>query len=252
MKKQIYTLIIISLILSMSLISATEDTIILVGDNELSIFQKIINWFKGLGGKIEDKSNNRTRPIEDEIELEDSSPSKKEVILSEIKSIFVSEPERKEECRNTFERLNEIREDYGREKLNWDDRAYTLAVERSKDMYERDYFDHVTPEGTCADTMKKNYGFSNYEWLAENAGGMSYYGKGDVAGDCDEALDGWLNSRGHRYNLLYYGHDLGAIGCYHELCIFFGVNNDGFGEGCYTAEEGESFWEFEPQLSDEV
>ena len=123
-----------------------------------------------------------------------------------VVEVFKSEPERKEECMNTFNQLNEIRERYDKSPISWDDNTYKLAVERSKDMYEKNYFDHVTPEGKCVDTMKQDYGFKSYEYLAENAGGMSYYSKGIVAGDCDEALNGWLESRGHRYNLLYEGH----------------------------------------------
>ena len=109
-------------------------------------------------------------------------------------------------------------------------------------MQVNDYMDHTSPSGQCPDNMKQNYGFSSNEYLAENAGGMSYYSKGNVAGDCDEALDGWLDSRGHRYNLLYDSHYAGAIGCYYEICVFLGVNHDRFGEGCYTASEGEAFW----------
>lgn len=160
--------------------------------------------------------------------------------------IFKSESERKEECMVAFNRLNEIRGNYGKSTINWDDRAYTLAVARSKDMYERNYFDHVTPEGTCVKDMKSNYGFSNSEYLAENAGGMSYYRKGNVAGDCYEALEGWTTSRGHRYNLLYDMHNSGAIGCYYEICIFLGVHTDPYGLGageCTTGDEGLAYWE---------
>ena len=122
-----------------------------------------------------------------------------------------------------------------------------LAVDRSKDMYERNYFDHVTPEGTCAESMKLDYGFSNDEIIPENVGGMSYYSKGVVAGDCDEALEGWLDSRGHRYNLFYDLHESGAIGCYNEICVFFGVHNNFYGLGgggmCYSASEGQAYWD---------
>jgi uncharacterized protein YkwD len=151
-------------------------------------------------------------------------------------------PERKEECMKTFDYLNELRRSERINSLEWDERAYNLAVARSKDMYERNYFDHVTPEGECAETMKTGYGFKNYEYLAENAGGMTYYAGGSVVGNCDEALDGWLNSRGHRYNLMYYGHVSGAIGCYNHICIFYGVNHDEFGSTCTTGAEGLAFW----------
>jgi len=163
-----------------------------------------------------------------------------------IEDIFFDAPERKKECMETFERLNEIRKSYGKNTISWDNRAYELAVARSKDMYEKDYMDHTSPTGECPENMKKDYGFNSNEYLAENAGGMSYYSKGSVAGDCDEALDSWLSSRGHRYNLLYGNHKSGAIGCYYELCVFLGVHNDFYGLGgggeCYYASEGEAYW----------
>lgn len=182
-----------------------------------------------------------------------SSIGKNNSLISNVKKIFTPEPERKDECIQTFARLNSIRVEEGKKSISWDDRAYNFAVARSKDMYERSYFDHVTPEGKCADDFKSEYGFGSSEFLAENAGGMSYYNKGNVAGNCDEALDGWLNSRGHRYNLLYTTHNSGAIGCYYEICVFFGVNNDGFGaKPCNTGDEGLSFWQTAPKQPGEV
>jgi len=173
--------------------------------------------------------------------------------ISDIGNAFKSEPERKNECMNTFNTLNQVRSENGKRTIDWDDRAYNLAVARSKDMYDRNYFDHVTPEGKCADDFKRDYGFSSSEFLAENAGGMSYYSKGSVAGDCNEALDGWLDSRGHRYNILYDTHKSGAIGCYYEICVFFGVNRDGFGaKPCNTGDEGMAYWQTAPHQPDEV
>ncbi len=190
---------------------------------------------------------------EDSDDQSNPSISNDNSFLSSVSKFFKSEPERKEECMITFDELNLVRKKYDGPQINWDDRAYNLAISRAKDMYERNYFDHVTPEGKCADDFKKDYGFRNSEFLAENVGGMSYYSKGDVAGDCDEALEGWLNSRGHRYNLLYTTHKSGAIGCYYEICVFFGVNNDGFGaKPCTTGEEGLAFWENIPKQPGEV
>lgn len=159
---------------------------------------------------------------------------------------FYTPPEREEECKETFEKLNEIRINYGKKQISWDNRAYELAVDRSKDMQENNYMDHTSPTGQCPENMKTSYGFKSNEYLAENAGGMSYYSRGNVAGNCDEALDSWLSSRGHRYNLLYDDHNSGAIGCYYEICVFLGVHNDFYGLGgggeCYTAAEGSAYW----------
>jgi uncharacterized protein YkwD len=156
--------------------------------------------------------------------------------------------EREEECKIAFNYLNEIRRRNGRKELEWDDRAYKLAVARSKDMSVRNYFDHVTPEGTCAKDMKSDYGFKSGEILAENCGGMTHYAGGTPIPETsvNEAVDSWMGSRGHRYNLLYEKHTKGAIGCYKSICVFYGVHNDPYGLGagpCTSGDTGLAYWE---------
>ncbi len=165
--------------------------------------------------------------------------------------MFSSKPERKEECQEEFEYLNRLREKHGRNKLSWDDRAYKLAVARSKDMTERNYFDHVTPEGTCVGNFKSAFGFVDYENIPENIGGMTHYDNGNSIENTGvrEAVNGWMESRGHRYNLLYQNHQSGAIGCYKSICAFYGVNteNRGFGSGpCNTGDQGLEYWKTAP------
>ena len=180
------------------------------------------------------------------------NPQKNETSPSLLEEVFYGNPERHEECMQAFNELDGIRQSYEKPYITWDERAYKLAVARSKDMYDREYFDHVTPEGKCVDNFKQDYGFKEYEFVAENAGGMRYYSKGRVAGNCEEALNGWLDSRGHRYNLLYSGHVSGAIGCYYEICVFLGVNYDGFGAMCSSGAEGLAYWQSASQQPGEV
>jgi len=169
--------------------------------------------------------------------------------------IFKVEPERKDECMEAFNYLNGLRSENGRRALKWDDRLYNLAVFRAKDMFDRNYFDHITPEGNCAKDFQSDFGISSNEFLAENAGGMSYYSKGDVAGNCKETVDGWMTSRGHRYNFLYDEHVSGAIGCYNEICLFYGSHSNPYGLGagpCTTGEEGLAYWETAGKQKGEV
>lgn len=169
--------------------------------------------------------------------------------------IISGPPERKEQSQEAFQYVNQLRQSYGRSPLVWDERAYLLAVSRSKDMVERDYFDHVTPEGTCAKDMKAHYGFQSSEFLPENIGGMTHYQNGSpVQGThVKEAVDGWMGSRGHRFNLMYATHTSGAVGCYQSICAFYGINADRFGDGpCTTGEQGLEFWRLAPQQSGEI
>jgi len=126
----------------------------------------------------------------------------------------------------TFAELNDLRAEKGLRRLAWDGRAYEMAVSRSKDMAERNYFSHLTPEGECMQTLKSNYRFSSGETVAENIWMIS----GGTANP-DEALTSWIGSPGHNANLFYKDHVKGAIGCYGRYCAFNGVNNDPYGLG---------------------
>ncbi len=162
-----------------------------------------------------------------------------------IQKIITTPPERKDDAKDAFNYLNQFRQDNNREKLIWDDRVYDLAVFRSKDMYERDYFDHVTPEGKCAEDFKSQFGITEYGTFAENIGGMTHYGDGTPVGDTSvkEAVDGWMTSRGHKYALMYPYSDYkkGAIGCYYSICTFLVLTTEPF--QCVHGDEGLAYWE---------
>ena len=116
-------------------------------------------------------------------------------------------------------------------------------------MYDRQYFDHVTPDGECVKDFKANYGLAEYN-IAENAGASLYGQVGDKVDYADyanvkEQIDGWMNSRGHRYNLLYPSHILGVAMCYKGACVFLGANQEYYGLGygpCTTGDEGMAYW----------
>jgi len=70
-----------------------------------------------------------------------------------------------------------------------------------------------------------------------------------------EQVDNWMDSRGHRYNLLYSDHKIGAIGCYYGVCVFLGGHTNPYGLGagpCTTGEEGLEYWENVPIQPGEV
>lgn len=137
--------------------------------------------------------------------------------------------------------LNKLRVEKGRKEIIFDERVYNLAVARAKDMSDNNYLDHTNPTtGACPDNMKSEYGLNSYESVAENAygsPGASYYHVSPIG-----AINSWMTSRGHRFNLLYENHIAGVVGCYKNMCSFLGLNRDGFGAGCYTGEEGTAFW----------
>ncbi|MEA3255602.1 MAG: CAP domain-containing protein [Candidatus Altiarchaeota archaeon] len=165
-------------------------------------------------------------------------------------------PERKKECMEAFKDLNIIRRQYNREPLQWDDRLYALAVFRCRDMYEKKYYDHVTPEGKCVKDFKEGYNLSEYT-IAENIGEMLHSPEGIPKEDTTprEVIDDWMNSRGHKYNMLYPSHVLGAVGCYYATCVFLGANTNPHGLGsspCTPGEDTTAFWRNASKQPDEV
>lgn len=158
------------------------------------------------------------------------------------------------------EYVNQLRKQYGRNELKWNEDLYELAMFRTKDMYDRRYFDHVTPDGKCVNNFKSNYGLGGYT-IAENAGAVVYSMNGDF--DVDYAsyadpigqVDGWMESRGHRYNLLYPDHVIGVVACYKGACVFLGGNTDAWGLGagpCSTGAEGTAYWQSAGKQAGEV
>lgn len=166
-------------------------------------------------------------------------------------------PSSEPESRAALNYVNQSRRQYGKREIAFDPRAFSLAVARAKDMRKDNYYDHMNLKtGDCADTMKAAYGFTPNEFVAENINGYPNFSEELFThlkmSPIKEVVDSWLNSRGHRYNLLYAEHTAGAIGCYKDKCVFLGVNTQRFGQGCHTAEEGKKSWQGKPLQPGEV
>ena len=80
-----------------------------------------------------------------------------------------------------------------------DNTARAVARAHSKDMADRDYFNHVTPEGLLPWDRMASAGMT-YSMAGENI--ASNQGFGNPAGT---AVTGWMNSQGHRANILNQG-----------------------------------------------
>lgn len=144
-----------------------------------------------------------------------------------------------EESRENLAYINKIRSEHGAEPIEFDVRAYKLAHARILDVLEYDYRDHVNPyTGTCPYTMKSEYGFASHEDAAENLAWIEGFGHMGP----NRAVGMWMDSPGHRANLLFPSHTGGATACDGGVCVFIGVNTGMLGNGCFTAAEGEAYW----------
>ncbi|MCY8181990.1 CAP domain-containing protein [Bacillus paralicheniformis] len=92
-----------------------------------------------------------------------------------------------------FDLTNVIRARHGLSQLSWDEGVSKVAYGHSSDMKEHHYFSHVSEtEGTLKDRLEK--GKVNFEQAGENIA-LNYV-------DGPAAVEGWLNSEGHRKALL--------------------------------------------------
>jgi len=95
--------------------------------------------------------------------------------------------------RQVFDLTNVFRMKNGIGLLQWDDQIADTARKHSKDMEERGYFEHTNPDGLSPFDRMKADGIS-YSSAAENIA----YGYSDAF----HVYNGWLNSLGHRRNML--------------------------------------------------
>jgi len=107
-----------------------------------------------------------------------------------------------------FDITNVIRNRFGLDELKWDDQVAQVAYEHSKDMFENDYFSHDSPTfGTLSDRLETN----NVEYLSAAENIASDYIDGPAA------VEGWLNSEGHRKALLEGNYSTLGVGVYEKF-----------------------------------
>lgn len=97
--------------------------------------------------------------------------------------------------------MNRERRARGLETLRFDERLNAAAFDRARDMFEQGYFDHVAPDGTEPFVWARDRNY-RYATIGENLA------EGYV--DARGVVRGWMNSPGHRANLL--GRDYKDVG----------------------------------------
>jgi uncharacterized protein YkwD len=100
-----------------------------------------------------------------------------------------------------FELTNAFRAKNGKSALAWNDALASAARAHSQDMAVNNYFSHTGLDGRSVGTRITN---SGYKWTAY--GENIIYGYGNPFA----AVDGWINSEGHRSNMLGGFKDLGV------------------------------------------
>lgn len=96
-------------------------------------------------------------------------------------------------AREVFDLTNQERRNAGLAPFAWSDALADVAAAHCQDMSERQFFDHVNPDGLSPFDRMAAAGI-HYGWAAENIA-MGYPSPQAV-------VDGWMNSPGHRANIL--------------------------------------------------
>ncbi|WP_078576103.1 CAP domain-containing protein [Salipaludibacillus agaradhaerens] len=92
-----------------------------------------------------------------------------------------------------FDLTNHIRNHHDLNVLEWHEAAADTAYGHSREMSEEDYFSHTSPvTGSLGDRLDQHE--INYLLAAENIAANHL--------DSIEAVEGWMNSEGHRLNIL--------------------------------------------------
>ncbi len=89
--------------------------------------------------------------------------------------------------------VNQERAKAGLKPLRFDANLSKMALDKAKDMDNLNYFDHTSPTYGSPFDMMKSYGIS-----------YSYAGENIAMGQRtpQEVMNGWMNSQGHRANIL--------------------------------------------------
>lgn len=98
--------------------------------------------------------------------------------------------------------INDKRQEAGLDKLKIDDDLQNICRIKAKEMVEKDYFAHNSPEYGSPFEMIKSNGIT-YKVAGENIAGNS---------EISKAIDAWMNSENHRANIINRSYNYTGIG----------------------------------------
>ncbi|MBS1792336.1 MAG: CAP domain-containing protein [Acidobacteria bacterium] len=96
-----------------------------------------------------------------------------------------------------FDEINSQRSIYGLNPLVWNEQAARVARLHSTSMADFDFFSHAGLDGRHVDNRADRIGLRNWRVIGENIAYNSGY-----SDPAERAVIGWMNSDGHRRNIL--------------------------------------------------
>jgi len=160
----------------------------------IRVFARVGDWYiiqtdKDYIGAVSVKYIKPIYPSTGNAGTSDSNPNTTTTILSEDE-------------REVFNLINEQRTKNGLAALKIDDEVVNVARIKAKDLVQNNYFAHESPTYGTPFQMLKNFGI-NYKTAGENIAGNSSNQK---------AVEAWMNSSGHRANILNGSYNYTGIG----------------------------------------
>jgi uncharacterized protein YkwD len=95
-----------------------------------------------------------------------------------------------------YERINEIRQQEGLEPLKYNAELSEVARQYSQKMAEEEFFAHVSPDGSTPATRVETAGI--LYWIV----GENLFTSTNASDPAPLAVQGWMDSPGHRENIL--------------------------------------------------
>jgi uncharacterized protein YkwD len=134
--------------------------------------------------------------------------------VSETKSSTESDDKEKQTEKEIHRLVNIERKKYGLPTLSYDTKLSNIAKSHSEDMFEKGYFSHTTLEGKSPTDRGISKGYHcridvsstrYYEGIAENIfklqkSSISFWESPESI--AENAVSGWMNSPGHKKNIL--------------------------------------------------
>lgn len=99
------------------------------------------------------------------------------------------------------EETNKRRSDHSVGTLGYSQHLSAIALQHSRDMAERDFFDHTSPDGDSADDRYRTFGHDDRS-SGENIACIPFDPTTSAREAGHSVVDEWMNSRGHRENIL--------------------------------------------------
>lgn len=145
--------------------------------------------------QLNQKPNIEQKPSVDEKPSEEIKPSpENNSNLGEVNDQFMTQVENL-----IYEKVNEERTKAGLETLSYNTTMEKYARIKSQDMGDNNYFSHEDLSGNLITTQMKNDGVTYRAWGENIAyiGGVS-----DANALAEQFMTNWMNSQGHRENIL--------------------------------------------------